>query len=136
MNHFQGLIAASLTPFKKNGSINPQVIADYAAYLKQNNVDGVFVNGTTGESFSLTFEERQILAAAWCRQQAADFKVIIHVGATSHPESTQLATHAQNCGANAIAEMGPIFFKPANIKELVSYCSQTSAAAPELPYGS
>ena len=134
MHKFNAIIAASLTPFKEDGPINPQLIPAYAELLKQAGVAGVFVNGTTGEGFSLSFEERKILAAAWCTQKSPDFKVIIHVGATAQEESKQLAAHAQSCGADAIAEMGPLFYKPASVGELVNYCAQTAAEAPGIPY--
>jgi N-acetylneuraminate lyase len=134
MKAFKGLVAAPVTPFKENGSINTEAAKPYAQLLKDSGVAGVFVNGTTGESYSLSQKEREDLAAAWTAEKTADFKVMIHVGATNHEESKALAAHAETIGADAIGEMGPLFFKPDSVAELVNYTAQTAAAAPNTPY--
>ena len=128
-----GLIAAPVTPFKENGNIAPETIPQYANFLKKQGVAGVFVNGTTGEGFSLTDQERKVMAEAWCTEKTENFKVFIHVGHTSQKTSRALSEHAESFGADAIGEMGPIFFKPANINDLVNYC-QSTASSSSLPY--
>ena len=129
----KGLIAAPVTPFKKDGSVSPESINQYAGFLKKQGVAGVFVNGTTGEGFSLTESERKVMTEAWCSEKEENFKVIIHVGHTSQKSSIELSEHAENFGADAIGEMGPIFFKPDNIADLVSYCKETASSI-SLPY--
>ena len=130
----QGLIAAPLTGYRADGSINIDTIAPYAEMLQANGVAGVFVNGTTGEGFSLTLDERRALAERWVQVAPNGFRVIIHVGHTCQAESRALAAHAAGIGAAAVGEIGPIFFRPATIEALVDYCAETAAAAPDLPY--
>ena len=72
-----GLIVAPVTPFDENGEIMPLCIADYALFLKNQGVAGVFVNGTTGEGYSLTDDERMIMAESWIPHKSDSFKVII-----------------------------------------------------------
>lgn len=61
-----GLIAAPFTPMHEDGSLNLQVIGPYAEFLMQKKcVTGVFICGTTGESVSLTTEERKAVAEKW-----------------------------------------------------------------------
>lgn len=134
MKNFKGLVAAPVTPFNENGSINTDAVKPYAQLLKDSGVAGVFVNGTTGESYSLSQAEREALALAWCAEASEDFKVMIHVGATNHEESKALAAHADKIGADAIGEMGPLFFKPGSVTELVDYTAETAEAAPNTPY--
>ncbi len=129
-----GLISAPVTPFNKDGSINCAEVKAYADKLKQDGVTGVFVNGTTGEGFSLTLAERKALAEAWLKEQTADFPVIIHVSHTSIESSKEMARHAEQHGAQAIGDMGPIFFKPGNIKDLVNNSIAIADAAPNTPY--
>lgn len=129
----KGLIAAPFTPFKKDDSIAPETVSDYANFLISQGVSGVFVNGTTGEGFSLSDTERKVMTEAWCEQKAPNFKVIIHIGHTSQKTSRELAEHAEAFGADAIGEMGPIFFKPSSVKELVNYCANTASSS-NLPY--
>jgi len=130
----KGLIAAPLTGYRDDGTINLDVIPPYAEMLQANGVAGVFVNGTTGEGFSLTLSERRALAERWVQAAPNGFRVIIHVGHTCQAESRALVVHAADIGAAAVGEIGPIFFRPASVEALVDYCAETAAAAPNLPY--
>jgi N-acetylneuraminate lyase len=127
-------IAAPLTGYKSDGSINKDVIPQYVAMLHNNGVTGAFINGTTGEGLSLTINERMTLAKQWVQSAPDGFQVIIHVGHTSQTISRNLAVHAAEIGASAIAEIGPVFYKPATVEALVDYCAYTAAAVPEMPY--
>jgi N-acetylneuraminate lyase len=59
------LIAATFTPMNEDGSLALERIEPYAAYLLRRGVSAVFVGGTTGESLSLTTQERMQVAARW-----------------------------------------------------------------------
>ena len=78
-----GLIAAVFTPFKEDGEINPAVVGQYAARLKQQGISGVFVNGSSGEGMMLSVEERKAMAEAWMPFREENFRIIIHVGSVS-----------------------------------------------------
>jgi N-acetylneuraminate lyase len=128
------LIAAPLTGFKSDGSINLDVIPRYAAMLHHNGIAGVFVNGTTGEGPSLTFEERKALAGRWVESTSKEMRVIIHVGYIDHARSQALAAHAVEIGADGIGEIGPSELKSNSIEALVEYTATTASSASELPY--
>lgn len=49
--------------------IRPQIIKAYAADLVAQSVNGVFVCGTSGESYSLTNKERKECLEAWMATQ-------------------------------------------------------------------
>ena len=134
MEKIKGLIDAPFTPFRPNGDINPEPIPAYAAMLRKNGVKGVFINGSSGEGYMLTEEERMQLAEAWMAAAPADFKVIVHVGSTCVRQSYRLAQHAQKIGAWGIGAMAPPFPKVGRIEELVKYCEEIAAGAPELPF--
>lgn len=132
--HLKGLIAPPLTGYKKDGSINYDIIPEYAQYLKKNGLIGAFVNGTTGESLLLGLQERINLAKKWIDAAPSNFKIIIHIGHTSICDSKILAKNAQDIGAYAVASMAPPFFKPNTVEKLVDHCVQEAAACPNLPY--
>jgi N-acetylneuraminate lyase len=111
-----------------------ETIPPIAALLARNGVKGAFVCGTTGEGSSLTSDERREVAAAWRAAAPAGLALTVHVGHLSLRESQALARHAQQIGADAVATLAPNFFKPANVHELVAWCAQVAAAAPELPF--
>ena len=129
-----GLIDAPFTPFYENGEVNYEPIPAYAALLARNGLKGVFINGSSGEGYMLTEEERMKLAEAWIKAVPADFKVIVHVGSTCVKSSRRLAEHAQAIGAWGIGAMAPPFPKVGRIEELVKYCEEIACGAPELPF--
>lgn len=129
-----GLIDAPFTPFYENGEVNYEPIPAYAALLARNGLKGVFINGSSGEGYMLTEEERMKLAEAWIKAVPADFKVIVHVGSTCVKSSRRLAEHAQAIGAWGVGAMAPPFPKVGRIEELVKYCEEIACGAPELPF--
>lgn len=134
MEKIKGLIDAPFTPFHEDGSLNLAPIPEYAALLARNGLKGVFINGSSGEGYMLTEEERMQLAEAWMAAVPKDFKVIVHVGSTSVMSSRRLAAHAQKIGAWGIGAMATPFPKIGNIEQLCRYCEEIASAAPELPF--
>lgn len=129
-----GLIAAPFTPMHNNRSVNYELISKQAQSLAANGVGGAFICGTTGEGFSLSTDERMRVAEAWVNSAPKNTHVIVHVGHNSMGDSKALAEHAQTIGASAFATIGPNFFRPANIDQLVGYSEEIAAAAPNLPF--
>ena len=136
MEKIKGLIDAPFTPMLADGSINLTVIPEYAAMLQRNGLKGVFINGSSGEGYMLTEEERMQIAEAWMDATIdfTDFKVIVHVGSTCVRSSRRLAEHAQAIGAFGIGAMAPPFPKVGRIEELVKYCEEIACGAPSLPF--
>ncbi len=132
--HLKGLIAAPFTPMHPDGSVVLDAIAGYPQLLAANGCAGGFVNGTTGESLSLTVAERQQIAERWVAAAPKSFRVIVHVGHPCLADCKTLAAHAQEIGARAIGMMAPSFFKPATTADLVASCAEVAAAAPALPF--
>ena len=55
----EGVIPALILPFKKNGKINFELLEKQVSYLVSSGINGLFVNGTTGEGAWLTMEEKE-----------------------------------------------------------------------------
>lgn len=134
MEKITGLINAPFTPFHPDGEVNYAPIQAYAGMLVKNGLKGVFINGSSGEGYMLTDEERIQLAEKWIAVAPSGFKVIVHVGSTCVKSSRRLAAHAQQAGAWGIGAMAPPFPKVGRVEELVKYCEEIAAAAPELPF--
>lgn len=134
MEKIIGLIDAPFTPFDASGEVNYEPIGAYAAMLAKNGLKGVFINGSSGEGYMLTDEERMKLAERWMEAAPAGFKVIVHVGSCCVKSSRRLAEHAQAIGAWGIGAMAPPFPHIGRIEELVKYCEEIAAGAPQLPF--
>ena len=134
MEKIVGLIDAPFTPFHANGDLNLEPIGKYANMLAKNGLKGVFINGSSGEGYMLTVEERMQLAERWMSVAPVGFKVIVHVGCCCLRDSARLAQHAQEIGAWGIGSMAPPFPHIGRIEELVKYCETIAAAATNLPF--
>ena len=133
-NKLNGLIAAPFTPMLPDKSVNWDMIPKLADWLAGNGVTAAFICGTTGEGFSLSTEERMRVAECWLKSAAKKLKVVVHVAHNSLDESRRLAAHAEQIGADAIASIGPTFFRPNSVEQLVDFCAPVAAAAPGVPF--
>jgi N-acetylneuraminate lyase len=130
-----GLIAATHTPFHPDGSLNLAVVETQAAHLLMNGVKAVFIGGTTGESSSLSLDERRALAQRWSEvTQGTEMKVIVHVGSNCLADARVLAAQAEQLGATAISALAPSYFKPRSVEMIVACAADIAAAAPRTPF--
>ncbi len=130
----KGLLVAPFTPFCEKGEVNYAPIPQYAAMLEKNGLIGVFINGSSGEGYMLTVEERMKLAEKWMDATSPNFKVIVHVGASCIKDSYKMAQHAQQIGAFGVGSMASPFPKVGRVDELVKYCEEIAQGAPDLPF--
>lgn len=128
------LITATSTPFKANGEINTDIIPTYVDYLVNEKLTGIFTCGTTGESSSLTTQERMCLAEHFAQATVGRIKHIVHVGHNSIQTACELAQHAQKIGADAISAVCPCYFKVNSVETLLACCKEIAAVADKTPF--
>jgi N-acetylneuraminate lyase len=132
---FHELVAAAHPPFHGDGTLNLVAIETQAKHLLNSGVHAAFVCGTTGESHSLTLDDRLAVAKRWTEvARGTALRVIVHVGSNCLDDSRALAAHAQSHGAAAISALPPSYFKPKSIEELIACCARITDAAPALPF--
>jgi N-acetylneuraminate lyase len=61
-------------------------------------------------------------------------RVAVHVGSNCQGDAIELASHARQHGAAAVAVMAPHYFKPATVEDLVAFCAPIAAEADPLPF--
>ena len=128
-----GLVAATFTPMKRDGAIDLQRIAAVCDFVLGQGVDGLFVCGSTGESPSLTIDERMVVAETYIDVAAKRVPLVVHVGHNSLSDARTLAAHAQQLGADAIAVVPPSYYPLKSIETLVECLQHIADAAPETP---
>lgn len=134
MKKIKGLIAAPLAPFDEKGELNLSLVDDYVSHLENENIKGVFVNGTFGEGILLTTDERKKLAEKWIQASKERLDpVIIHIGCPNLKDSQELAKHAESAGATAIGLMPTTYYIPKTVDDLVEYVLQVANCAPNTP---
>jgi N-acetylneuraminate lyase len=129
-----GLLPAVFTPFKENGEINFSIIPEYAERLISEGAFGVFVCGSTGECVSMTLEERERVMDAWAEAVNHRIKIVAHVGGTCQKECAEMAAHAASIGADAVAAVGPYYFRPASVEDLIGFYKPIADAAANIPF--
>lgn len=130
-----GLVAATHTPFQADGALNVAMVERQAEHLLAQRLSVAFICGSTGESHSLTLEERRLLAHRWLEvTRGSQLQVIVHVGSNCLSDARELAAHAERFGARAIAALAPCYFKPRTLADLVAWCAEIAAAAPNTPF--
>lgn len=130
-----GLVAATHTPFHADGRLNLTVVERQAEYLHRTGVNTMFIGGSTGESHSLTVEERRALAQRWSEVvSGSGLKLVVHVGSNCLADARTLAAQAQELRADAIAALAPSYFKPQSLDSLVACCADIAGAAPAVPF--
>lgn len=134
-SRIEGFVAATFTPFQADGSLDLGGIAGIAEHLETNGVRAAFVGGTTGESSSLTLEERLALTKKWSDVvRGKKLGLMVHVGSNCLADSRTLASQAQELGAMAISAVAPSYFKPQTLGDLIDCSASIASAAPGLPY--
>ncbi|CAM3514383.1 N-acetylneuraminate lyase [Rouxiella silvae] len=130
MNKLTGLIAAPHTPFDAQGEVNFKVIDQIAEHLINEGVQGVYVCGTTGEGIHCSVEERQKIAERWVKAVQGKLSITLHTGALSIKDAIALSHHAETLDIFATSVIGPCFFKPGSVDDLIAYCQVIASAAP------
>ncbi len=128
------MIAAVHTPFDASGRVHFRAIEKQAEILLRNGIQTAFVCGSTGESSSLSTQERKDIAGCWMETAGDRLDIIIHVGHNSIVDASDLSRHACRLGAAGIAANAPGYYKPAHVDDLVAYCQKISSSADDLPF--
>lgn len=126
------LIVAAATPLTAGGAaLDEAAIWPMVRFLVDRGADGVFACGTTGEGILLSTEERERAAVVF--RAALRGRLIVHCGAQTTAETSRLAAHAAEIGADAVAVIPPPYFPldPAALTE--HFVAAADACAP-LPF--
>lgn len=129
-----GLIPATYTPFLADGRLNVEGVDAQAELLRESGITSVFIGGTTGECASMSVAERKALAERWAEVAKGTMRVAVHVGSNCQGDAIELAAHARQVGAAAVAVLAPNYFKPATVEDLVAFCVPIAAEADPLPF--
>jgi N-acetylneuraminate lyase len=129
------LVVATHSPFHPDGSLAPEVVASQAAFLKTNGIKTIFITGSTGESHSVTTDEKIQLYKAWAvAGKANGLSVIAHVGSNCIEDSKILARRAEELDFTAISALAPSYYKPGSLTALIDCCAAIAAEAPSTPF--
>jgi 4-hydroxy-tetrahydrodipicolinate synthase len=101
-----------VTPFDDEGRVDIAGFRELASYLVDNGSDGVVVTGTTGESPTLTDDERFELYEAAVDEVGGRATVIAGTGTYNTAHSIHLTERAHELGVDGFLVVSPYYNKP------------------------
>ncbi len=126
MTKFEGILPAVVTPFDLEGNFNAAAFERLLERVYGAGVDGLYVNGQTGEGLQQTVEQRKESAEAAVRMSPKGKTVIVHVGAHRTVDAIALARHAAKVGVSAISSLPPQGMY--SFEEIYAYYEAVAAA--------
>jgi 4-hydroxy-tetrahydrodipicolinate synthase len=106
------VITAMVTPFRADGAVDTESFRELATFLVENGSDGLVVCGTTGESPTLTDEEKLGLFRAAVETVGDRANVIAGTGTYDTAHSVHLTKEATEIGVDGILVVTPYYNKP------------------------
>ena len=110
--NFGQVLTAMVTPFNQNGEIDFNATKTLVEHLITNGTDGLVVAGTTGESPTLTTEEKIELFKCVVEAAAGRVHVIAGTGSNNTQASISLTKLAEETGVDGIMLVAPYYNKP------------------------
>src|SRR5215210_1606748 len=101
-----------VTPFDDDGRVDVAKFRELASYLVDNGSDGLVVTGTTGESPTLSDEERFQLYEAAVDEVGGRATVVAGTGTYSTSHSIHLTERAHELGVDGFLVVTPYYNKP------------------------
>ncbi|HEY7732872.1 MAG TPA: dihydrodipicolinate synthase family protein [Gaiellaceae bacterium] len=134
MTVLRGAVAAAVTPLRDGGArLDEDAFAAYADFLHAGGIDGLLALGTTGEGILLSVDERSRAVELFVQAAAGRFFVIAHCGAQTTADTVELVQRASGAGVDAVAVIGPPYFK-LDAGAQLAHLEAAAAAAGALPF--
>ena len=107
---FSGVCTALITPFQ-NGEIDYPRLKKLIEFQIEQGIDALLINGTTGESATLTECEKRELISFSVREVGGRVPIIAGTGSNSTKKALHLSQFASDVGADAILVVTPYYNK-------------------------
>lgn len=109
---FGRIVTAMVTPFDEKGNVDFQKTTQLIEYLLNNGTDALVVSGTTGESPTLSKEEKIALFQHTVKVVNKRVPIIAGTGNYNTKESVELTKKAEEIGVDGILLVAPYYNKP------------------------
>lgn len=133
MEKYHGIIPAFYACLDKKGEVSTEAVRALTRHFIKKGVQGVYVNGSSGECIYMTKNERMLVLEELMKEARGKLTVIAHVACNGTKESIELARHAESLGVDAIAAIPPIYFRLPEYA-IADYWNEISLAAPNTDF--
>jgi 4-hydroxy-tetrahydrodipicolinate synthase len=108
---YSGLIVPLLLPLDAGGQIDAESLGRQVDFLVERGVDGLWVNGTSGDFFALSARERSRVVELVAAKRPARIPIIAQCGDNSTPQVIDHAKRALDAGADSVAAVPPYYLE-------------------------
>jgi dihydrodipicolinate synthase/N-acetylneuraminate lyase len=130
----KGALAAALTPLRNDGAaLDEDAFQPYLDFLAEGGLDGILALGTTGEGILLSVEERKRATELFLAAAGGRLQVAAHCGAQTTADTIALAAHSAGAGVDAVAVIGPPYFR-LDDEALYEHFRRAAAACAPTPF--
>ncbi|WP_100398630.1 4-hydroxy-tetrahydrodipicolinate synthase [Bacillus sp. FJAT-44742] len=129
--NFGRVLTAMVTPFDENEEVDFNAVTKLVNHLISNGTDALVVAGTTGESPTLSKEEKLLLFEHVVKVVSGRVPVIAGTGCNNTKASVELTKKAEQVGVDAVMLVSPYYSKPS--QEGLYQHFKTIAQATNLP---
>ncbi len=124
-NNINGVIPAMITSFNKDESINKEGIRKTINYLIYEKVNGLYITGSTGETFLMSQDEKKQVIEIIVEEVNGRVPVIAHIGSIGTKITTELGQYAEKVGVDALSALPPFYYGFSN-DEIFTYYTDIS----------
>ena len=128
---WKGYWPASPTPFTASGELDEASLRQLLRFYLREGMHGVLINGTSGEWFSQSEEERRRVAEISVEELGGKIPVVIGCTTFNAGHTAELGRHARSIGADGFLCTPPPYSQPSP-DEIVAFY-ETVARAVDLP---
>lgn len=111
MSIFKGSGVALITPFTKDDSVDFEKLGELLEYHIKNKTDAIIINGTTGESATLTDEEKYEIIKYSVKRVNGRIPVIAGTGSNNTKHAVELSKKAEALGVDGLLIVTPYYNK-------------------------
>ena len=111
-SHFSGVWTAIATPFLESGSIDWPAFEKHLAQQAAGGVSGIVISGTTGESPTLTVQEKISLVRKARALLPGTIRIMAGSGGNNTAQSVELSKLCVDAGADSLLIVTPPYNKP------------------------
>ncbi|OFP95761.1 N-acetylneuraminate lyase [Streptococcus sp. HMSC067A03] len=133
LKKYEGVIPAFYACYDDQGEISPQRVRALVEYFLEKGVQGLYVNGSSGECIYQSVADRKLILEEVMAVAKGKLTIIAHVACNNTKDSMELARHAESLGVDAIATIPPIYFRLPEYS-IAQYWNDISAAAPHTDF--
>lgn len=111
-NPFLGTGIAIVTPFKTNGSIDEEALANIVEFNIDNGTNYIVISGTTGESVTITKQEKQDVIAIISKANKGRLPLVLGIGGNNTAEVVKEIESTDLSQFAGILSVSPYYSKP------------------------